>query len=180
MHPAFDAVLAGILRQDPEGEIVLLEGPHGAWRESLQRRFAKVMPDVAGRVRFLPRLPSESFLGLLAVSDVMLDPTPFCGGNTSLEALALGLPVVTLPGRFLRGRLTYALYRQMGFDACIAQDIDDYVARAIRLAQDADARRDAVAAIEETRGRVFEDHEIVNELGAWFVSAVEETRDSLS
>ena len=136
------------------------------------------MPDVAGRVRFLPRLPTESFFSLLAVSDVMLDPTPFCGGNTTLEALAVGTPVVTFPGAFLRGRLSYAIYRQMGLSACIASDLQDYVAIATRLGTDP-AEREAVAAeIERTREAVFEDDRIVAELEAWMTAAVEEARDS--
>jgi predicted O-linked N-acetylglucosamine transferase (SPINDLY family) len=64
----------------------------------------------------------------------MLDPFPFGGGHTSYEALALGLPVVTLPGRFLRGRLTHGMYQQMGYSDLEAQSIDDYVRLALRLA----------------------------------------------
>ena len=179
LHPGFDEVLAGILRQDPGGEIVLLEGRHKEWRHALERRFTEAMPDVAGRVRFLPRLPIEAFFNLVAVSDVMLDPTPFCGGNTTLEALAVGTPVVTLPGEFLRGRLSYAIYRQMGISTCVATDLQDYVAIATRLGMDPAARGAAVAAIEETRDALFEDHQIVAQLESWFIDAVEETRDAM-
>ena len=66
LHPGFDQVLAGILRRDPEGEIILLEGPHRQWRQALERRFAHVMPGVAARVRFLPRLPVDAFFNLVA------------------------------------------------------------------------------------------------------------------
>ena len=83
LHPGFDQALAGILRHDPAGEIILLEGPHREWRQALERRFAQVMPDVAARVRFLPRLPVDAFFNLVTASDVMLDPTPFCGGSGS-------------------------------------------------------------------------------------------------
>lgn len=179
LHPGFDEVLAGVLRHDPKGEIVLLDAHHKEWRHVLERRFMAVMPDVAGRVRFLPRLPLDAFFNLVAASDVMLDPTPFCGGNTTLEALAVGTPVVTLPGAFLRGRLSYALYRQMGVSTCIASDLQDYVAIATRLGMDPDARSAAVAAIEETRGAVFEDERIVAELEGWFIATVEETRDAM-
>ena len=55
------------------------------------------------------------------VSDVVLDTFPFGGGVTSLQTLAMGAPLVTLPSRFLRGRLTLALYRQMG---CSLRDAD--------------------------------------------------------
>jgi len=176
LHPVFDSVLAGILRQDPKGEIVLLHGPHGEWRQALERRFAAVMPDVAERIRFLPRLAFDRFLNLIARSDVVLDPTPFCGGNSTLEALAVGTPVVTIPGDFLRGRLSYAIYRQMEMTSCVASDLGDFVAIAVRLATEADARHAAIAAIDQSRGTVYEDDHIVAELEAWFVAAVDEAR----
>ena len=47
-------------------------------------------------------------------ADVLLDPLHFNGGNTSLKALALGAPIVTLPTALLKGRLTLGLYRKMG------------------------------------------------------------------
>jgi hypothetical protein len=36
-----------------------------------------------------------------------------------------------------------------------------------------------VAAIEETRDTLFEDHQIVAQLESWFIDAVEETRDAM-
>ena len=42
------------------------------------------------------------------------DTFPTGGYMTSLQAFALGAPVVTLPGQFLGGRLTLAMYEQMG------------------------------------------------------------------
>ena len=167
LHPLFDQALAGILRRDPEGEIVLIDGRHKEWRQASER------------IRFLPRLPIEGFFTLLSVSDVMLDPTPFCGGNTTLEALALGTPVVTYPGAFLRGRLSYAIYRQTGVSTCIASDLQDYVAMATRLGMDAAERNAAAAEIEQTRGAVFEDDRIVADLESWMTGAVEEARDSM-
>jgi predicted O-linked N-acetylglucosamine transferase (SPINDLY family) len=51
-------------------------------------------------------MASAEFVELIAVSDVMLDTLHFNGMNTSLEALAVGTPVVTLPGALQRGRRT--------------------------------------------------------------------------
>ena len=44
----------------------------------------------------------------------MLDTFPTGGYMTSLQAFAMGAPVVTLPTQFLGGRLTLAMYEQMG------------------------------------------------------------------
>src|SRR5262249_46786856 len=81
----------------------------------LKRRWSATLPDVLDRVHWLPPLPREEFLSLLMACDVLLDPYPFGGGNSSYEALALGVPLVTLPAPLLRGRLTFGLYRKMGY-----------------------------------------------------------------
>jgi predicted O-linked N-acetylglucosamine transferase (SPINDLY family) len=38
--------------------------------------------------------------------DVILDSIGWSGGNTSLQAIELGKPVVTLPGAFMRARFS--------------------------------------------------------------------------
>lgn len=44
----------------------------------------------------------------------MLDSLHWSGGNTTLDALASGLPIVTLPGEFMRGRQTAAMLNLIG------------------------------------------------------------------
>ena len=48
---------------------------------------------------------------LLRVGDVYLDSPRWSGGNTTLEAMAVGLPIVTLPGPLMRGRHTAGILR---------------------------------------------------------------------
>ena len=133
-HPDFDAALAGILRADPDGVLLLIEGRVPDWTAQLRARWERVMPDVFDRIHWLPAVPREQFLELLAASDVMLDPFPFGGGNTSYEALAMGTPVVTLPGDLLRGRITRALYAKAGVTGLVADSVEAYVATALRVA----------------------------------------------
>jgi protein O-GlcNAc transferase len=156
-HPCFDAALAGILRLDPEGQIVVLQAIYPQLDELLRRRWGRVMPDVADRMVFLPRQDQLRFNNLLMVMDVLLDPFPFGGGMSSLEAFSLGAPVVTLPTPFLRGRFTQAFYRRLGVEACIARDVEDYVQLAVRLASDAELNRQVREQILAGQGRLFED-----------------------
>jgi protein O-GlcNAc transferase len=156
-HPDFDEVLAGVLRGDPAGVALVIDAKYPQWRRLLEERWSRTMPDVAGRIRFAPRLPRSDFLELLAACDVVLDPFPFGGGHTSYESLSLGLPVVTLPSALLRGRLTYAMYRQMGYDGLIAGDPMGYIRLALELGGNPERRAAASRAILESCDCLFDD-----------------------
>ena len=67
---------------------------------------------------------------------VALDPFPFCGGLTSLDALWMGVPVVTLEQPLLAGRQTLAMLNNIGESGLIARTHDEYVLTAIALAKD--------------------------------------------
>jgi protein O-GlcNAc transferase len=171
-HPEFDRLLGEILRRDPQGRVVLIRWAYQHSDDLLRQRFATVMPDVLDRVDFIPRLQQSQFVSLLGLADVLLDPIHFGGGHTSLDALAQGTPVVTLPGRFLRGRITLGLYRKMGFMECVADDPEQYVAIAVRLGTDPDYRRQVHERIREANAALFEDRDSVVQLEAFFRQAV--------
>jgi predicted O-linked N-acetylglucosamine transferase (SPINDLY family) len=147
IHPDFDAVLGAILRADPGGEVVLIEGKLADWARTLMGRLGSSIPDVVERVRCVPRLSSEDFQHLLASAEVLLDPLHWSGGITTLDALAFGTPIVTLPGALMRGRVTYGCYRQMGMLDCVARNEQEYVALAVRLGTDRGYREEMRAKI---------------------------------
>jgi predicted O-linked N-acetylglucosamine transferase (SPINDLY family) len=176
-HPAFDPILAEILRRDPDGELVLLEGRTTNWTRLLQSRFERTMPDVAARIRWLAQVPNEDFLQLLALADVVLDPIHFGGGNSSYEALAVGSPIVTLPGELLRSRITQALYAKMGSGASpdvdqarslglVAGSAAEYVENAVALATNPSRRAAAREWIRSNAHKLFEDVNEVADLAA--------------
>ena len=179
IHPEFDELLAAILRRDPRG-LVVLNRPspvyHQHHAEQLQRRFQASFPDVADRVLFMPRLSHLDYLSLNLATDVLLDPLHFNGGNTSLKALALGTPIVTLPSSMMKGRLTLGLYRKMGVLDCVAASAEEYVERAVQLGTDAAYRRHISEKILAENGVLYEDVQAVRELEAFFRQAVEASR----
>ena len=97
-HPEFDAILADLLTRDPRGIVAIPEGHVAAWTDVLKRRLAQACGDNFARLRFIARMPHADFLGAVRLADALLDPLHFCGGITSLEAFAVGCPIVTLPG----------------------------------------------------------------------------------
>jgi protein O-GlcNAc transferase len=171
-HPEFDDVLREILAADPAGELVLIEGRYAHWREMLWRRLEKNLGPLCRRIRFMPRLSRPEYLNLLAATDVLLDPIHFGGGNTSYEGLSLGVPIVTLPSQFLRGRITYALYRQMDFDELIAERTRDYVQLALELGTNSDRRELARQRILEKGDLIFNDRQIMRNFEEFLIAAV--------
>ena len=121
------------------------------------------MPDVAGRIVFLPHLEQAEFFNLLLLADVVLDPFPYCGGISSLEAFSLGVPVVTLPTEFLRGRFTQAFYRRLGIESCIARNVDNYIEIALRLGTDLAFRKQMHDQIIAGQPRLFEDEAAIRD-----------------
>src|SRR5207302_10296563 len=135
IHPAMDAIFARTLAMDAQAKIVLIDPRDEELRPALERRLSM------SRVVFIDSLPYQDFLALIACCDVMLDTLHFNGQNTNLEAFAMGVPVVTLPGRLQRERHTYGMYRAMGFLDLVAKSGDDYVQLAVHVANDAAYRR---------------------------------------
>jgi predicted O-linked N-acetylglucosamine transferase (SPINDLY family) len=86
----------------------------------------------------------------------MLDTLHWSGGNTSLDALACGLPIVTLPGAFMRGRQSAGMLGLLGLPELIARDRADYLAIAARLGGDADWRRECALRIRAGQHRLFD------------------------
>ena len=81
----------------------------------------------------------ESFSGFLAVHhrvDIALDPFPYTGGATSVYALWMGVPVLTLAGTTFLSRQGVGLLMNAGLPEWIAVDAGDYVARAVSHASD--------------------------------------------
>jgi CRISPR-associated protein Csy1 len=108
-----------------------------------------------------------------AVCDAMLDTLRWSGGNTSLDALAAGLPIVTLPGRFMRGRQSAGMLALAGIDGLVAGDEDRYVAVAERLALDPVWRATLAANVRAAAGRLFDDPEPMRELAVVLEALVE-------
>jgi predicted O-linked N-acetylglucosamine transferase (SPINDLY family) len=175
LHPSYDATLAELLRSDPEGLLIFIDDNKGGhWKKLFIERLSRSYPDVVDRVTFVPKMPYEKFLGLLSLADAILDVPTFSGGVSSLEAFAMGAPIVTWPGEFMRGRVTSGYYKQMGLDDLIASNENEYVSLAIKLAHDPDFKNQMKNDIKENSHKLFERIEVVREMENFFLSAYEQ------
>jgi predicted O-linked N-acetylglucosamine transferase (SPINDLY family) len=72
--------------------------------------------------------------------------------------------VVTIEGRFLRGRLASGILRRMALDELVASGPEQYVELAVRLARNADRREAVRRRIREARPLLFGDLEPIRAL----------------
>ncbi len=68
--------------------------------------------------------------------DVALDPFPYAGGTTTMDALYMGVPVVSLEGRWATARAGVTLMKNVGHPDWVAKNADEYVQIATNLVSD--------------------------------------------
>jgi CRISPR-associated protein Csy1 len=151
LHPDTDAVVLEVLQRDRNGLIVLFDGQTRGATRLLEQRLHDVL-DAAGldpgaHLRFLRECDRTRYLHVNQACDAMLDSLHWSGGNTTLDALHCGLPVVTCPGRFMRGRQSMAMLRLIGCDELIVDSPERLAEVAVAVANDAPRRRALSARI---------------------------------
>jgi len=159
--PEHDWVLAEIARRLGRCRLVFFEYRTRALTAMLRARladeFARRNLDLERCALFLPWQSRAAFLGLLRAAHVFLDTLGFSGFNTALQAVECGLPIVTREGRFLRGRLASGILKRIGLPDMVVADEEQYIALAVRLAQDAGCREDIRRRMRAGLPVVFED-----------------------
>lgn len=168
VQPDFDLVVAEILRRDPAGLMVFVSRGDSYLPAILQQRWQRRIPDVLSQIRFLPRLFVPDYFALMTLSDVFLDTLYFGGVNTLYDAFAVGTPIVTLPGRFHRGRWGLIMCQLLGVEECVADSTAGYVDIALRLGTDAGYRAAVSRQITANAGVLFQDRRPVQELADFF------------
>ncbi|MFB9068521.1 hypothetical protein [Pseudofulvimonas gallinarii] len=140
LHPDNDAVFAAIAAADRDGVLVLFEGEGEAMRAPFLARLGAALraagADPDRQLLVLPMMDRERFLQVNQACDVMVDSLYWSGGNTSLDALLSGLPIVTRPGLTMRARQSMAMLRRIGLDELVVATPDELVARALAVARD--------------------------------------------
>jgi protein O-GlcNAc transferase len=91
------------------------------------------------RLVFQGQSSREDYLAAYHQVDIALDPFPFPGGTTTVEALWMGVPVLTLQGERFLARQGVGLLMNAGLPQWVAADADDYVARAVAHTSDLQA-----------------------------------------
>ncbi len=85
--------------------------------------------------------------------DVALDTYPYHGTTTTCEALAMGVPVITLAGGHHAARVGVSLLTRVGLKDLVAQSPGEYVRKIVGLATDKDRLAELHASLPEQIAR---------------------------
>ena len=134
------ALWAGILRDVPGSMLFLKSKQLGqaAIAERVRHRFQACGVDPQ-RLRLEGSSPREQYLAAYNEIDIALDPFPFTGGTTTVEALWMGVPVLTLQGTRMIARQGASLLNNAGLADWIAGSPDAYRQQAVARAADLQA-----------------------------------------
>lgn len=131
------AAWAAILSTTPDsvlylpGAIIRSDDARQRWLQPFARHHVD-----RERIVWLERAQSVAdHLNRYRLADIALDTYPYNGTTTSMDALWMGLPVVTLVGASHASRVTYDLLSRIGLERYAAASRDEYVDIAVRLAQ---------------------------------------------
>jgi protein O-GlcNAc transferase len=97
-----------------------------------RERVVKALAMSADRLTFLPRVDEIEYRRAYGRIDIALDPMPFSGATTTLDALWQGVPVLTLPGATSCSRSSASLLTALSMRDWIARDVDDWLVCAQR------------------------------------------------
>ncbi len=136
--PEVMALWARLLSRLPGSRLILksLGLSDAQSREHVARAFSRLGVS-ADRILVLPMEDTlQGHLARYRDIDIGLDPFPFNGTTTTLEALWMGIPVVALAGDRHAGRVGGSILRNAGLAELVAQGLESYIDGALALASD--------------------------------------------
>ncbi|WP_413200354.1 glycosyl transferase family 1 [Nostoc piscinale] len=164
--PQYDFILAEIAHRVPQAKFVFLRGT--LLRSRLQRAFAAIGLNSEDYCVFLNIPDRLDYLMINLLSDVYLDTFTWSGGNTTLEAIACNLPVVTCPGEFMRGRHSDSFLKMLGVTETIAANEAEYIDIAVKLGLDSTWRNHIAEKISQRHHLLFDDQACVAGLESFY------------
>ncbi|MGK5077191.1 tetratricopeptide repeat protein [Janthinobacterium sp. HLX7-2] len=124
-----------LLRAVPGSKMVLAGMPSEDISNKLRAWFARE-GIAAERLSFYAHTNTGDYLALHRLIDICLDTAPYTGGTTTLHALWMGVPTLTMTGSNLPGRVGATLLEHVHLNAFIALDDADFVQKGSLIAED--------------------------------------------
>jgi predicted O-linked N-acetylglucosamine transferase (SPINDLY family) len=151
-HPDVVQAQMQIIKEVPNSYLLIKGGAD----LSINKDYFVHMADQVGisldQVRFLGQTTLESIhRANLRIADVILDTFPYNGATTTLEALWMGIPLVTKVGEQFTARYSYAFMKNVGVEEGVAYSDEEYVQWGVRLGTDESLRQQVAWKLRQAR-----------------------------
>ena len=133
LNPTVIGLWSQLLRALPDARMLLAGMAENGNNEQLVGWFAQE-GIIRERLSFHPRSGMQAYLALHQQVDVCLDTFPYTGGTTTLPALWMGVPTLTLAGATAAGRQGAAILGHIGLKNLIAGDATDFMQKGLLVA----------------------------------------------
>ncbi len=145
IHPANDKIFATIAALDWSARLIFFnaETEHISrqLRARLRNEFLKCGANPDRQLVFIEPVSREQYLKINSACDLMIDTRHWSGGNTSIDALFSGLPIVTSYGTTMRSRQSAAMISLIGLQQeLVCSDSETIAKTAFSIAQDVNFR----------------------------------------
>lgn len=117
---------AELLLRVPDARLVIVGVPGQAARDALVANFGRrgIAPE---RVAVRPFVALDAYYRAFDEVDVALDTLPYSGGTTTCDALWMGVPVLTLPGKRPSSRSAASVLSATGLGDWIADNPEHFI-----------------------------------------------------
>ena len=103
------------------------------------------------RLIFAAKAANPDHLARIGLADLFLDTFPYGAHSTASDALTMGLPVLTFPGKGFAARFCNSIVSAAGAYELICRGPEDYMAKAIGLARDPHRLTTIRSALQQRR-----------------------------
>ena len=156
--PKYDYLLGEILDNNKQSTISFIKDKDPFFNDKFINRLKRVkkINKNFDRLIFLEGMSQVSYYKKLASHKIILDTIGWSGGNTSMEALYLNKPIVTLQGKSLRANHTAAMLKQINLDILIANNYEEYIFLANKLIKEEEFFKFIVDRIINNKHLIFD------------------------
>ncbi len=155
--PKYDYLIGEILNQNKLSKISLIKDKDPYYTNKFINRLNKI-PNIKknfNRIIFLDGMSQSSYYRELANQKIIVDTIGWSGGNTTMEALYLNKPVITIKGKNLRSNHSYAILKKLELNELIAHSYSEFLSLINKINNDENFYNLIVSKIIENKNLIF-------------------------
>jgi protein O-GlcNAc transferase len=167
-NPKYDYIYFEIIKNNANANFIFLKDQNNK-HEALMVRFNNLADSynikLQNNFTFIDsNLSRQDFSALMKNSTLLLDTIGFSGFNTAMQAVACGLPIVTLPNHFMRSRNASAILRLLDCTELIAINEVNYIEIVNKLIKNNYFHQEIIIKMKKNEKNLYLDENVIKTL----------------